>query len=271
MEQEQILNDITCVVNHKGGVAKTSTVLSIAGGLLRKNKRVKVLVIDMDPQCNLSLLCGWNFKNPELPTVYESLRDQSGIPVYKSERGIYFTPASRKLQQVDTDLYRQMEPYRVLWSCFGQNVDDRTGEGLTDVTRSFDYILIDCPPALSGTTYNAMAVSSRILIPIQLEPLSINGLAPILVEQERVDRSLRQRQGQDICIVPVMVDGNTRIARGYKQYLYETYGKYLSDVSIRKDVKMRESQMQRQAKDIFSYAPYSRVAIDYENLIKELY
>ena len=148
-------------------------------------------------------------------------------------------------------------------------MDDRTGDGLTDVTKSFDYILIDCPPALSGTTYNAMAVSSRILIPVQLEPLSINGLAPILVEQERVDRSLRQRQGQDICIVPVMVDGHTKIGRGYYDYLKETYGKYLSDVNIRKDVKMRESQMK--LKDIFDYAPYSRVAIDYEKLVKELY
>ena len=267
MEHE--LKDITAVVNHKGGVAKTSTVLSLAGGLLRENKHAKVLVIDMDPQCNLSMLCGWNFKNQELPTVYEALRDANGIPVYKSERGIYYTPASRKLQQVDVDLYRQMEPYRVLWSCFAKNVDDRTGDGLTDVTKSFDYILIDCPPALSGTTYNAMAVSSRILIPVQLEPLSINGLAPILVEQERVDRSLRQRQGQDICIVPVMVDGNTKIGRGYYDYLKETYGKFLSDVNIRKDVKMRESQMK--LKDIFDYAPYSRVAIDYERLINELY
>lgn len=114
-----------------------------------------------------------------------------------------------------------------------------------------------------------MAVSSRILIPVQLEPLSINGLAPILVEQERVDRSLRQRQGQDICIVPVMVDGNTRVARGYHQYLSDTYGKYLSGVAIRKDVKMRESQVKMQ--DIFDYAPYSRVAIDYERLVNELY
>lgn len=266
---EKILQDITSVVNHKGGVAKTSTVLSLAGGLLLRNKRAKVLVIDMDPQCNLSMLCGWNINNNELPTVYEALRDMKGIPVYKSDRGIYYTPASRKLQQVDTELFRQMQPYQVLWSCFGQQVDDHTGDGLTDVTCSFDYILIDCPPALSGTTYNAMAVSSRILIPVQLEPLSINGLAPILIEQERVDRQLRQHQGQDICIVPVMVDGNTRIGRGYYDYLKESYGSYLSDVNIRKDVKMRESQMK--LKDIFDYAPYSRVAIDYERLVKELY
>ena len=266
---ENILKEITSVVNHKGGVAKTSTVHSLAGGLLRESRgKLKVLVIDMDPQCNLSLLCGWNQANKELPTVYDALRDASGIPVYKSERGIYYTPASRKLQQVDVELFRQMQPYQVLWECFGKGIDDRTGEGFENVVN-FDYVFIDCPPALSVTTYNAMAVSSEILIPVQLEPLSINGLAPILVEQERVDRSLRQRQGQIVKILPVMTDGRTKVSRGYYDYLKESFGKYLTDTSIRKDVKMKEAQVQ--LKDIFDYAPYSRVAIDYENLIKELY
>ena len=65
---EQRLKDITAVVNHKGGVAKTSTVLSIAGGLLRRDKNTRVLVIDMDPQCNLSMLCGWD-GGEGLPTI----------------------------------------------------------------------------------------------------------------------------------------------------------------------------------------------------------
>ena len=265
---ENLLKDITAVVNHQGGVAKTSTVHSIAGGLLRRNRHTKVLVIDMDPQCNLSLLCGWNLSDKISPTIYDALSREQGIPVYKSERGIYYTPSSRKLQQVDVDLYRQMQPYQVLYECFHKPIDDHTGEGFLNVVN-FDYVLIDCPPALSGTTYNAMAVASRILIPVQLEPLSINGLAPILVEQERVDRSLRQHQGQDICILPVMTDTRTKVARGYLAYLKESFGKYLTDSSIRKDVKMREAQVN--LKDIFDYSPYSRVAIDYENLIKELY
>lgn len=267
---ENQLKDITAVVNHKGGVAKTTTVHSIAGGLLRANRKVKVLVIDMDPQCNLSLLCGWNLTESALPTVYDALSKQTGIPVYKSERGIYYAPASRKLQQVDVDLFRQMQPYQVLWHCFGQPIDDHTGEGFDNVLN-FDYVLIDCPPALSGTTYNAMAVASRILVPVQLEPLSINGLAPILVEQDRVERSLRQncQEYQKIKILPVMTDERTKVARGYYDYLKESFGEYLTQTSIRKDTKMREAQVL--LKDIFDYSPYCRAAIDYETLIKELY
>ena len=266
---ENILKEITSVVNHKGGVAKTSTVHSLAGGLLRESRgKAKVLVIDMDPQCNLSLLCGWNKNNKELPTMYEALRDASSIPVYKSKRGIYYSPASKKLQQVDVELYRQMQPYQVLRECFGRGIDDHTGEGFDSVVN-FDYVFIDCPPALSVTTYNSMAVSSRVLIPVQLDPLSINGLAPILVEQERVERSLRQNEEQQINILPVITDTRTKVSRGYLEYLKESFGDYLTGTSIRQDVKMKEAQ--GQLKDIFDYAPYSRVAIDYENLIKELY
>ena len=86
---EQRLKDITAVVNHKGGVAKTSTVLSIAGGLLRRDKNTRVLVIYMDPQCNLSMLCGWDGDNG-LPTIFDALckkGEEKGIPVYKSENG----------------------------------------------------------------------------------------------------------------------------------------------------------------------------------------
>lgn len=276
---EQRLKDITAVVNHKGGVAKTSTALSLAGGLLRKNKQARVLLIDMDPQCNLSMLCGWDIQNADRqPTVFNALCQDGegrGIPVYKSERGFYFSPAAKELQKVDRQLHDQAIPQGVLWNRFGSVIDDHTNDGLTDIVSSFDYVIIDCPPSLSDTTSNAMVVASRILIPVQLEPLSINGLSSILVKQAELDRKLRkllQGQGyeeQDTLIVPVMTDGNTKVARGYYDYLHESFGDYVSKCRVRKDVKMRESQAL--FKDIFEYAPYSRVAIDYEQLIQELY
>lgn len=274
---ESRLKDITAIVNHKGGVAKTSTTLSLAGGLMRKFKGVRVLCIDIDPQCNLSMLCGWDISQQELPTVYDSLcEDSKGLPVYKSDRGIYYTPASRQLQHVERKLHDQAIPQGVLWDrLFSLNLDDHTTDGLTDITESFDYVLIDCPPSLSDTTCNAIVVATRVLIPVQLEPLSINGLSPILVKQAELDRKLRKLlmgtsyQDQEIQIVPVMIDGNTKIGRGYQDYLQESYGDFLCNHRIRKDVKMREAQALY--KDIFEYSPYSRAAIDYEGLVSELY
>lgn len=274
---EQRLKDITAVVNHKGGVAKTSTVLSIAGGLLRRDKNTRVLVIDMDPQCNLSMLCGWD-GGEGLPTIYDALckkGEEKGIPVYKSENGYYYSPSSKELQSVDRELHDQAIPQGVLFNRFAYPVEDHTGEGLDDIMSSFDYVLIDCPPSLSDTTSNAIVVSSRILIPVQLEPLSYNGLSSILLKQTSLDIKLRKLlmggawEKQDLAIVPVMTDGDTKVARGYLGMLQESFGDFLTTARIRKDVKMRESQ--GLFTDIFVHAPYSRCAIDYEQLIKELY
>lgn len=274
---EQRLKDITAVVNHKGGVAKTSTVLSIAGGLLRRDKNTRVLVIDMDPQCNLSMLCGWD-GGEGLPTIYDALckkGEEKGIPVYKSENGYYYSPSSKELQSVDRELHDQAIPQGVLFNRFAYPVEDHTGEGLDDIMSSFDYVLIDCPPSLSDTTSNAIVVSSRILIPVQLEPLSYNGLSSILLKQTSLDIKLRKLlmggawEKQDLAIVPVMTDGDTKVARGYLSMLQESFGDFLTTARIRKDVKMRESQ--GLFTDIFVHAPYSRCAIDYEQLIKELY
>ena len=276
MEHE--LKDITAVVNHKGGVAKTSTVLSLAGGLLRENRDLRVLVIDMDSQCNLSMLCGWeqDDKNPR-PTIYDALcvnGEGRGIPVYKSEHGYYYTPASSDLSGIELDLRKQSIPEGVLFDRLGRQIDDHTGDGLKDI-YSFDYVLIDCPPELSDTTSNAIVAASRVLIPVLLTPLAYTGLSSIIKKQTKLDVGLRRLlngkdyETQDICIVPTITEANTRIARKYFNRIQEVFGKYISKTRIRKDVKMGESQ--GEMTDIFHYAPYCHAAIDYEMLIKELY
>ena len=153
---------------------------------------------------------------------------------------------------------------------------DHTGDGLTNIVDSFDYVLIDCPPSLDDTTSNAIVVASRVLIPVQLDSLSYKGLSSILPQQSELDTKLRKRlmgidyQPQDIRIVPVMVEGKTtRVEQLYTEELMEKYGTFLSDVRIHRGIKMKEGQ--GIFRDIFHYAPYSRVAIDYEQLIKELY
>ena len=278
MEHE--LKDITAVVNNKGGVAKTSTVLSLAGGLLRRNKDLRVLLIDFDSQCNLSTQCGWNtVERKGQPTVFDSLSKDGagkGIPVYKSENGYYYSPASDDSRAVERDLLVQdMIPQGVLYDRFAFPVDDHTGEGLKDVTSSFDYILIDCPPNLNDTTGNAIVAASRVLIPVQLNPLAYTGLAKILKKQTKLDLNFRKLlmgqnyELQEVVIVPTMTGSNTNVEKLYTEEIRASYADFLSKASIRKDIKIQECQ--GVFKDIFRYAPYSHAAIDYELLIKELY
>lgn len=277
---EQRLKDITAVVNHKGGVAKTSTVLSIAGGLLRRDKSLRVLLIDLDSQCNLSTQCGWNaVERKGQPTVFDSLCKDGcgkGIPVYKCDNGYYYSPASDDSRSVERDLHVQdIIPQGVLYDRFAYPVDDHTGEGLKDVISTFDYILIDCPPELNDTTSNAIVAASRVLIPTMLNPLSYIGLSKILKKQTTLDLKFRKLlmgenyELQEVVIVPTMAGSNTNVEKLYTEEIQNSYADFLSKVSIRKDIKIQESQ--GVFKDIFRYAPYSHAAIDYEMLIKELY
>lgn len=277
---EHSLKDITAVVNHKGGVGKTSTVLSIAGGLLRENKNLRVLLIDLDSQCSLSTQCEWNpIERKGQPTVFDSLckeGSEKGIPVYKSENGYYYSPASEDSLAVERDLLVQdLIPQGVLFNRFAYPVDDHTGDGLTTVEESFDYILIDCPPELKNITGNAIVAASRVLIPTMLNPMSYEGLSKLLKKQTKLDLNFRKLllgqsyELQEVVILPTMTESKTRVERCYKEEVQDSYGEFLSKVSIRRDVKVQEGQ--GVFKDIFRYSPHCRAAIDYTFLIKELY
>jgi len=268
MEKKR-LKEIIAVVNNKGGVAKTTTVQSLAAGILRSDPHLKILVVDLDPQANLSMLCGFNAEKQEnARTVYDALRKAASIPVYKTEKGIYYSPSSPELQTVDADLFRQMQPKKVLGACFAVPVDDHTGDGLGLIIDSFDYVFIDCPPALSEVTYNAMAIASGLLIPVQAEGLSISGLGSIITEMGRVQHDLNP--GLELRgVLPVMLDARPKIVKGFIDYLQKAYAGHICNTMIRRCIKINEAQTQLQ--DIFSWSPYCSAALDYEKLIKELF
>ena len=278
------LKEVLAVVNNKGGVGKTTTVQSLAAALVRLHPRMRVLVIDLDPQCHLSILNGFDVNQYMLqPTVYDALRRGDRLPVYRTKRkGVFICPASLDLQDVDTDLFRQMNPKKVLQKCFGQPIDDHTAtpvgnktgvpetapEGLTTIIESFDYVLIDCPPALSQTTYNAMTVATGLLVPVQMEGLSVNGLGNIIIAMREVQSELNpnlELRG----LLPTLVDARPRIVREFIDYLKRSYGEHVCKTMIRRCVKMNEAQTMLQ--DIYNYKPYCTAGNDYEALAKELF
>lgn len=273
MEKKHELKEILSVTNFKGGVGKTTTVQSLAAGLLRKDKKLRVLVVDLDPQCNLSMLIGWNayrsaHEGTPLRTIYDAMRDGSKLPVYRNAHGVYYVPGSPNMQSIDSELYRQMQPKMVLAKCFAKGIDDHTGEGLGQVVSDIDYVFIDCPPALSESTYNAMSVATGMLIPVQMEGLSVSALGAIMAEVNRVKEDLNP--GLKVRgLLPVMVDVRPNIVRQMLDFLNDEYKGYLMDAYIRRSVKMTEAQTE--LKDIFDYAPYSNVGLDYAKVVNELF
>lgn len=282
---EQRLKEILAFVNHKGGVGKTTTVQSLAAGLRRfgrgffgkgedgKERRPRILLIDLDPQSSLSFLFGWNeAENSGKPTVYDALVQQSRLPVYQVREGIYLAPASYRLISIEPFLNQMPVPRKALFKLFSKPLTEIQGEelmqeGVSSILEAFDYVLIDCPPALSLLTHNALSVASSVVIPIQLEMLATKGIAEILnaVQETREDLN------PDIDIrglLMVMSNDQTRITKEFKGYLGQKFDDYMFDAYTRRDTKMVEAQAKNQ--DIFEFAPYCRVGLDYEKFTKEI-
>ena len=138
---ETRLKEVFAFVNNKGGVAKTTSVQNVAAGMLRKNPALRILVIDLDPQCNLSSLMNWSSYKDDI-TVYDSLiaADADPLPslhVYQSEPGLYFLPASPKLADIERALNTQMQPKLALSTILGSplhlhsNTQESTTQGAT--------------------------------------------------------------------------------------------------------------------------------------------
>ena len=124
-ETKHQLTDVVSVTNFKGGVGKTTTVQTLAACLHKMYPQKRVIVMDLDPQCNLSFLLGWNDLRKTLPefsrlTIYDAMTKVSKIPVYVSPSGIYYVPGSSEMQNIDVSLFGQNIPRLVLAKCVMQ-------------------------------------------------------------------------------------------------------------------------------------------------------
>lgn len=282
---ETRLKEVFAFVNNKGGVAKTTSVQNVAAGMLRKNPALRILVIDLDPQCNLSSLMNWSSYQEDI-TVYDSLiaADADPLPslhVYQSEPGLYFLPASPKLADIERALNTQMQPKLALSTILGSplhlhsNSQEATvlGNSVAELPLPlypedyFDYILIDCPPALSILTFNALAAATAILIPVELGALSVDGIGNMLDAYTAVKR----RINKDLVMRGLFIvksDERPRVARETIDILKDTWGAHLLNARVRQCVKIQESQWHHL--DIFKHAPECNAAKDYAALVDEL-
>lgn len=279
------LKEVLAFVNHKGGVGKTTSVQSLATGLRRygkgyfgkgedgKERKPRVLLIDLDPQSSLSFLFGWSeVQNPGKPTVYDALIKQSPLPVYQVEEGIHLAPASANLIGIDPFLNQMPLPRKALTKLLAKPFavmqgDEFAGKDGLKVEEVFDYILIDCPPAMSLLTHNALSCATSVIIPVQLEMLATKGIAEILnaIKETREDLN----PNLDIRgLLMVMSNDQTKATKQFKEYLGDKFDDYMFDAYTRRDTKMVEAQAM--SKDIFTYAPYSRVGSDYAAFTKEI-
>lgn len=279
------LREVLAFVNHKGGVGKTTTVQNLATGLRQfgkghfgkdaqgKQRAPRVLIIDLDPQACASFLFGWSeTQQMGKPTVYDAMVQQGQLPVYQVREGIYLTPASGRLIGIEPFLNQMAVPRKALCKLLAKPLMEMQGteladEGTMNVTEAFDYVLIDCPPAMSLLTHNALTAATSVVLPVQLEMLATKGIAEIInaVKETREDLN----PNLDIRgLLMVMSNDQTNATKQFKQYLGEKFNDYMFDSYTRRDTKMVEAQAMNE--DIFTYAPYSRVGLDYKHFTEEI-
>jgi chromosome partitioning protein len=249
---------VIAMVNNKGGVGKTTCVLNIAAGLARKDRRV--LIIDVDPQANASLVL-LGAKLFELPhSIYDVLLEQDRhireITVATLITGLDLAPSQTSLANAELNLASVRGRERVLRRSMAQGLE------------SYHYILIDCPPSLGLLTVNALLAASEVHIPIAMTYLALEGVGQVMDAIEAVKRDLDHPTLAITGVIPTFFDGRTRLSKEILQSIRDHFDEVVFATPIRKNVKLDEAQSHHQS--IFDYAPRSAGALEYESLVEEV-
>ncbi len=244
------MSRIIAVVNHKGGVGKTTTTLNLGKALSLQGK--KVLLIDLDPQANLSQSVG--IDKPE-KSLYESLCQNQNLPIHSIHQGLDIVPSELGLSEAANILRTEMNGYFKLRKV------------LKDIEKEYDFILIDCPPSLEILTINALIACKEALIVAKAETLSVKGLEATLAAIEQAQENLNP-QIQLLGLLISQIDGRTSIHREITQALKKSDTIRVFETVIRLNIALTEATHFR--KDIFEYQPKSNGAEDYMNLAKEI-
>ncbi len=256
------------LMNQKGGVGKTTTVVSLGAAMAQAGRRV--CLIDLDPQANLTLHLGIDPREAE-STVYDVLLDPqcpAQQAVQRARPNLDVIPAEVDLAAAETELADRSDRQRILL------------EKLASITDSYDAVLFDCPPSLGLLTLNALAAAQEVFVPMQAHFLALQGVGKLLETVARVSESVNPRLRVS-GIVLCMHEAQTTLAREVVADLDAFFDRARDqdqDVpwrscrvlrpAIRRNIKLAEAPSFGET--IFDYAPWCAGANDYRRLAERL-
>ena len=246
------LAKVIAFANQKGGVAKTTTTLNLAVAF--KERGFKVLVVDLDPQGNLTMSQGLNPDTIER-SMYDVLVHRIPIEEIIVEREIDLAVSSIDLAGAELALSSQIGRERAL------------EKALAPVKERYDFVLIDTPPSLGLLTINAFVAAGGVIVPVQCEYLSLRGL----VQLENTLAMVRENLNPEVEIVgilPTMFDKRTTHAREAVEILQENFGDLVYNTKIRKTVRYAEAPVK--GSSVLAYDPDGDAAHLYRDLAKEV-
>ncbi len=245
---------VIAIANHKGGVAKTTTCLSIGGSLAEQG--LQVLLIDLDSQAHLTLSLG--LRPEELRhTVADVLLEQQSLVAVSRETpvvGLDLVPANGELVVLDKALYGR------------PGYEYRLREAMGRMSVAYDFILMDCPPSFGTLTLNALTAANMLIIPMQCEYYAWRSLRPMLelvtVVRERTNPALRY------CLLVTMYDVRSRIHRLILEQIHRLFPRATFQTVVQVDTRLRESPLY--GLPVTQYAPRTRAAEQYRAVAQEI-
>ena len=244
------MSKVISISNHKGGVGKTTSAINIGAGLNKLGK--KVLLIDFDPQANLSQSLG--LINQDI-NIYGALRGEYKLQPITVTEGLDVIPSTLDLSGAEVELSSEAGREYILRDL------------IEPLRNSYDYILIDSPPSLGLLTINAFTASDEVLIPLQSQYLAIQGLSKLV---EIIDK-IKKRLNKNLKVGGVFItqyDSRKVLNRDVVGTIQAHFKEEVFKTKIRDNVALAEAPTQ--GTDIFRYQPKSYGAEDYLSLCREI-
>ena len=256
MTEEHPLKRIIAIANQKGGVGKTTTAINVATSLAMSGRRV--LLVDVDPQGNLTSGVGLKGQRAEGGTVYEALTTDippASVVLPTQVENLFLMPADRNLTGAEIELVSMPERERRL-----QRV-------LEPLRERFDHIFIDCPPSLGLLTLNALVAADAVLIPLHCEYFALEGLADLVGTMRRVRGALNPALDIEGVLL-TMYDDRTNLGQLVARDVREFFKDKVFNTIIPRNVRLGEAPSHGMPAVL--YDAKSRGAAAYVALAKEM-
>ncbi|HEY7211711.1 MAG TPA: ParA family protein [Bryobacteraceae bacterium] len=246
---------VISIANQKGGVGKTTTAINLAAALAASE--LKVLLVDSDPQGNSTTGVGIQ-KTADAKTLYDVLLGEARLSEVISPTqwdGLSLVPADQNLVATNLDLVD------------AEGREERLSRALIGAKDEYQYVLIDCPPALDLLTLNALVASDTVLVPIQCEFFALEGISQLMDTIDRVKTAFNAGLRVEGVLL-TMYDDRTNLTRQVESDLREFFSEEVFKTVIPRSVRLAEAPSF--GKSILAYDPRSRGAEAYIQLAKEI-